>query len=242
MSIFNRKKEKVNRLWAIRENGCWSRWAPDLNRWEDYDESRYFIFADPTTGEACYYVNQDGSVHWRNIDKDQDHSYYGIQAMMISVGGNNRLWAIQRNGHWARWAPDLAQWQTYSEKRKFIFADPKTDEACYYVDPDGSVHWRNIDQNEERHFPGIEAKVISVGGDNRLWAIDERGNWARWAEDLGRWEIYSEKRTFIFAYPESQSTCYYTNPDGSVHWRNVDKDMERAFPGIKAYMISLGGK
>ncbi len=68
-----------------------------------------------------------------------------------------------KNGVWARWAPEYSRWDIYSENRKFIFADPATGQACYYVDQDGSVHWRNVDKNENRSFPGIEATIISVG-------------------------------------------------------------------------------
>ena len=77
---------------------------------------------------------------------------------------NNRVWAIQKNGVWARWAPEYSRWDIYSENRKFIFADPTTDQACYYVNPDRSVRWRNIDKNENKGLPGIEAIQISVGG------------------------------------------------------------------------------
>ena len=77
----------------------------------------------------------------------------------------NRLWAIQENGSWTRWAPaPYSRWDLYSEKRKFIFADPTTGQACYYIDPDGTVHWRNVDRNENESFPGIQATAISVGG------------------------------------------------------------------------------
>ncbi len=245
MSLFRKKKKvdktPVNRLWAIRENGCWSRWATDLNQWENYSEARKFIFADPDTEEACYYVNPDGSVHWRNVDQDKDCHYPGLVAKMVSVGGNSRLWAIQENGDWARWAPDLDSWQVYSEKRKFIFADPATEEACYYIDLEGNVHWRNIDQDEDRYYPGIKAEIISVGADGRLWAIQKNGRWARWAPDLGKWQAFFEQREFIFADPSSTSTCYYADFDGSVHWRNIDLDEERTYPGIKALMVSVGG-
>ena len=248
MSLFGNKKSKketsetrTNRLWAIREDGRWSRWAPDLNKWENYTEKRLFIFADPTTPEACFYVDPDGSVHHRNVDQNFNTPYPGISAKMISVGGDNRLWAITERGNWARWAPDLNQWQTFSEERSYIFADPTTPEACYYVNTDGSVHWRNIDQDEDRDYPGIKAEMITVGADNRLWAIQKNGRWARWAPDLGHWETYFERRAFIFADPLSQSTCYYTDLDGSVHWRNIDLDEERTFSGIAAAIISVGG-
>lgn len=241
MSLF-KKSKKPNRIWAITEDGSWARWAPDLNCWEIYSEKRQFIFADPTTDQACYYINLYGSVHWRNVDKDKTISFPGIVATAISVGGNNRLWAIRENGCWARWAPDLGNWEYYPEKRRFIFADPTTEEACYYIDEEGTVFWRNIDKNDDKIFPGINAKMITVSGDNRLWAIQENGQWARWAPDLERWEVYSEKRRFIFGSPESGSTCYYVNKNGTVHWRNIHKDMERKYPGITATMVSVGGK
>jgi len=75
-----------------------------------------------------------------------------------------RLWAIQANGIWTRWAPEFNRWDIYSEARLDIAADPKTGQACYFVNPDGSVHWRNVDQNVNKDLPGISAKRISVGG------------------------------------------------------------------------------
>ncbi|KHT24450.1 MULTISPECIES: hypothetical protein [Pectobacterium] len=231
----------AHRLWAITDNGVWTRWAPEYKRWDIYSEKRSFIFADPTTGEACYYIDPDSSVHWRNVDKDRNEGFPGIKANVISVGGNSRLWAITDNGVWTRWAPEYKRWDIYSEKRSFIFADPTTGEACYYIDPDGSVHWRNVDKDRNESFPGIKAKVISVGGDNRLWAITDNGVWTRWAPEYKRWDIYSEKRSFIFADPTTGEACYYTDPDGSVHWRNVDKDRNEGFPGIKGKIISVGG-
>ena len=230
-----------NRIWAIQENGVWSRWAPEFSRWDIFSELRKFIFADPTTGEACYYVDPNGSVHWRNVDQNENMDFPGIEANMVSVGGSNRLWAVQKNGVWARWAPEFSRWDIFSETRKFIFADPKTQQACYYVDPDGSVHWRNVDKNENKSFPGIKADSIAVGGDERLWAIQENGVWARWAPEFSRWDVFSETRKFIFADPTTQQACYYVDPDGSVHWRNVDKNENQKYPGIKANIISVGG-
>ncbi|MDJ0621077.1 MAG: hypothetical protein QNJ63_30800 [Calothrix sp. MO_192.B10] len=154
----------TNRIWAIQDNGVWTRWAPEYSRWDIYSESRKFIFADPTTGQACYYIDPDGSIHWRNVDKNENKSFPGIRATVISVGGDGRLWAIQENGVWTRWAPEYSRWDIYSESRKFIFADPTTGQACYYIDPDGSVHWRNVDKNENKSFPGIRATQVSVGG------------------------------------------------------------------------------
>ncbi|MDJ6368537.1 hypothetical protein LEA60_25760 [Salmonella enterica] len=233
---------EVTRLWAVAQNGVWARWAPEFSRWDHYSEERAFICADPTTGEACYYVDPDGSVHWRNVDKDINKTFPGISAKMITVGGDNRLWAVKQDGVWARWAPEFSRWDHYSEERAFICADPTTGEACYYVDPDGSVHWRNVDKDINKTFPGISAKMITVGGDNRLWAVTQDGVWARWAPEFSRWDHYSEERAFICADPTTGEACYYVDPDGSVHWRNVDKDINKTFPGISAKMITAGGR
>ncbi len=222
------------RLWAIQENGVWARWAPEFKRWDRYSEQRKYIFADPTTGEACYFVNPDGSVNWRNVDQNENKTYPGINATEISVGGNSRLWAIQENGVWARWAPEYSRWDIYSEKMKNIFADPTTEQACYYIDLNGNVHWRNVDQNINKDFPGITAKEISIGGDNRLWAIQENGVWARWAPEYSRWDIYSEHMNYICADPTTPEACYFVNPTGNVMWRNVDLNKNEAFPGITA--------
>ncbi|MBR8835263.1 MAG: hypothetical protein DSM106950_14860 [Stigonema ocellatum SAG 48.90 = DSM 106950] len=77
---------------------------------------------------------------------------------------SGRLWAIQQNGVWTRWAPEYRRWDIYSEPRLAIAADPTTPSASYYIDPDGSVHWRNVDSDINEDFPGIKAKAISVGG------------------------------------------------------------------------------
>ncbi|MBZ8182289.1 hypothetical protein [Oscillatoria salina] len=229
------------RLWAIQEDGRWTRWAPEYRRWDLYSEPRKDIFADPTTGEACYFVNPDGSVGWRNVDRDKNETFPGIKAVKITVGGDNRLWAIQENGRWTRWAPEYRRWDLYSEFRKDIFADPTTGEACYFVNPDGSVGWRNVDRDKNETFPGIKAVKITVGGDNRLWAIQEDGRWTRWAPEYRRWDLYSEARKDIFADPTTGEACYFVNPDGSLGWRNVDRDKNETFPGIKALQISVGG-
>jgi hypothetical protein len=146
------------RLWAIQTNGVWARWAPEFKRWDLYSEQRKYIFAHPTTGEACYFVNPDGTVNWRNVDRNQNKTFPGINAREISVGGNSRLWAIQENGVWARWAPEFSRWDIYSEQMNYICADPTTPQACYFVNPSGNVMWRNVDQNQNEAFPGITAK------------------------------------------------------------------------------------
>ena len=116
-------------------------------------------------------MNPDGSVHWRNVDKNENKSFPGIHATIISVGGDGRLWAIQENGVWARWAPEYSRWDIYSENRRFIFADSTTGQACYFVNPDGSVHWRNVDKNENESLPGIGAIQCSVGGQSTSQSI-----------------------------------------------------------------------
>ncbi|WP_437615464.1 hypothetical protein WMF20_18605 [Sorangium sp. So ce834] len=229
------------RIWAIQTNGIWTRWAPEYQRWDVYSEKRAYLAADPTTGQACYYIDPDASVHWRNVDQNQNKSFPGITAKQISVGGGNRLWAIQSNGVWTRWAPEHQRWDVYSEKRAYVAADPTTGQACYYIDLDGSVHWRNVDQNQNKSFPGITAKQISVGGDNRLWAIQSNGIWTRWAPEHQRWDLYSETRTSIAADPTTGQACYYIDPDGAAHWRNVDQNQTKDFPGITAKQISVGG-
>ncbi|HLO85777.1 MAG TPA: hypothetical protein VK203_12325 [Nostocaceae cyanobacterium] len=44
-----------------------------------------------------------------------------------------------------------------------IAADPSTPSACYFINSDGSVHWRDVDSDVKQSFPGITAKAISVG-------------------------------------------------------------------------------
>jgi len=229
------------RLWAIQQNGVWARWAPEFSRWDIYSETRLEIAADPSTSSACYFIDLDSSVHWLDVDQNVNKSFPGIVAKAISVGGDNRLWAIQQNGVWTRWAPEpYIRWDIYSETRLQIVADPSTPSACYFINPDGSVHWRNVDLDINTSFPGIVAKAISVGGNGRLWAIQQNGVWARWAPEFSRWDIYSETRLAIAADLSTESACYFINPDGSVHWRDVDRDINTSFPGIVAKAISVG--
>ena len=161
---FDMSNSPSGRLWAIQQNAVWTRWAPEYSRWDIYSETRLQIAADPSTPSACYFINPDGSVHWRDVDNDVNKSFPGISAKAISVGGDNRLWAIQANGVWTRWAPEHSRWDIYSEARLQIAADPSTPSACYFINPDGSVHWRDVDNNVNKSFPGISAKAISVGG------------------------------------------------------------------------------
>ncbi|MEH1881704.1 hypothetical protein [Nostoc sp.] len=230
------------RLWAIQENGVWTRWAPEYSRWDIFSETRLAIAADPTTSSASYYIDPDGSVHWRDVDNNVNKDFPGIKAKAISVGGANRLWAIQENGVWARWAPEYTRWDIFSETRLAIAADPTTSSASYYIDPDGSVHWRDVDNNVNKNFPGVNAKAISVGGDNRLWAIQQNDVWARWAPESSRWDIFSERRLGIAADPTTSSASYSIDQDKSVHWRDVDNDVNKNFPSIKAKAISVGGR
>ncbi|MEW6497708.1 MAG: hypothetical protein AB1589_35175 [Cyanobacteriota bacterium] len=161
---FDMSNSPSGRLWVIQQNGVWTRWAPEYSRWDIYSETRLQIAADPSTPSACYFINPDGSVHWRDVDGDVNKSFPGITAQAISVGGDNRLWAIQQNGVWTRWAPEYSRWDIYSETRLQIAADPSTPSACYFINPDGSVHWRDVDGDVNKSFPGITAQAISVGG------------------------------------------------------------------------------
>ncbi len=60
---------------------------PDFNRWDIYSEQRLDICADPTSGSACYFVNPNGSVRWRDVDQKVDKAFPGITAKMVSFGG-----------------------------------------------------------------------------------------------------------------------------------------------------------
>jgi hypothetical protein len=189
-------------------------------------------------GETLNFVLNDWPNDYSNNSGSIKVDYSGI---IMSHSSSGRLWAIQQNDVWTRWAPEYSRWDIYSETRLQIAADPSTPSACYFINPDGSVHWRNVDANVNKSFPGIVAKAISVGGDNRLWAIQQNGVWTRWAPEYSRWDIYSETRLQIAADPSTPSACYFINPDGSVHWRNVDANVNKSFPGIVAKAISVGG-
>ena len=132
-------------------------------------EVRQVVVADPDTHEACYFINPDGSVNWRNVDRNTNKSFPGIYAKAISVGANGRVWAIQTNGVWARHAPEYNRWDVYSESRLDIAADPRDTSSCYFINPDYSVQWRNVDASQNASFPGVQAKRLSAGPENSLW-------------------------------------------------------------------------
>ncbi|MBC1238256.1 hypothetical protein [Nostoc sp. 2RC] len=51
----------------------------------------------------------------------------------MSNSPSGRLWAIQENGVWARWAPEHNRWDIFSEKVSEIAADPSTPSASYFI-------------------------------------------------------------------------------------------------------------
>ncbi|EJF5652592.1 hypothetical protein QDX92_004571 [Salmonella enterica] len=227
-------------LWALTLENFPAYWLPEDSRWVVSDDQQVsYICADPSVHGAFYYVDQEGSVHRRNVRDKDSHSFPGISAAMVTVGGDDRLWALTQNGIWARYAPEYSRWDISCEEKLFICADLSTGEGYYYVSPDGSVHWQNVDRNIRKSFPGIVATMVTVGGDNRLWALTQNGIWARYAPEYSRWDIFNEKRAFICANPKTGSSCYYINVDGTVFLGDVDKPTEKEFSGITAKMISV---
>jgi hypothetical protein len=241
-SIFESSRPPIG-LWALKDNGVVSLWIPKLSRWVDIDsEESRFIFADPLVAGAYYFIKQDGTIGWYNVDTQEDKSFSGITATQISDGGNERLWAIESAGNWTRWAPEYTRWDWYSEHRKFIFADPSTQEACYYVDPDGSVHWRDVDTDTNKSYPGITANQVSVGGNGQIWALKEDGSVARWLTATSNWVNVNIgiQCKYIFADPTTGSAYYYVDSQGSVYWHNADTPQTKGFPFITAKQISIG--
>ena len=110
------------------------------NRWV-FPGGQTFVFKD-----AAFSKYQDLVAHVAYADGNPGPGAGG------TAGGSSlsrhRIWAIQSNGIWTRWAPEYSRWDIYSERKNFIFADPTTGQACYFVEPDGSVGWRNVDRNQ----------------------------------------------------------------------------------------------
>ncbi len=227
------------RLWAIQTNGVWTRHAPELERWDGYSEVRQVVVADPDTPEACYFINPDGTVNWRNVDRNINKSLPGIYAKAISVGANGRVWAIQTNGVWARHAPEYNRWDVYSESRLDIAADPRDTSSCYFINPDYSVQWRNVDANQNVSFPGVQAKRLSAGPENSLWVITTNQKIAHWNSGRGAWDVFEVAASDIAADPLIRDACFYVGSDGVVQWRNFLTGTSRSFPGIAAKAITV---
>ncbi|MEQ9622306.1 hypothetical protein [Coleofasciculus chthonoplastes] len=153
-------------------------------------------------------------------------------------------WAIQSSS-WARWAPaPYTRWDVYNDlnNRVQLVADPTTKSAVYFLKSDGSVGYRNVDQNINKTFPGITAKQIAVGKNGRLWAITTDGRWARWAPaPYTRWDIYNDldNRVQLVGDPQSEGGIYFRKSDDSVGFRNVDQNINKTFPGIVAKDLTI---
>jgi hypothetical protein len=155
-------------------------------------------------------------------------------------------WALSGTSAWARWAPaPYMRWDTYFDVngKVQLVAEPRTRSAVYFLNADGSVGYRNIDLNINKSFPGIQARQIAVGANGRLWAITTNGMWARWAPaPYNRWDFYYDLngKTQLVGDPTSEGGIYFLNADGSVGYRNVDLNVDQAFPGIQARQIAVG--
>ena len=157
----------------------------------------------------------------------------------------SRLWTIQGTSSWARWAQaPYVRWDIYNDlnDRVQLLADPTTGSAVYFLKSDGTVGYRNVDQNINKTFPGIKAKQIAVGKNGRLWAITADGRWARWAPaPYTRWDVYNDldNRVELVGDPDSEGGIYFRKSDGSVGFRNVDQNINKTFPGIKATDLTV---
>ncbi|MDZ8226799.1 MULTISPECIES: hypothetical protein [unclassified Nostoc] len=228
--------------WAIIQNTfSWARWAPaPFLRWDFYNDldNRVQLVGDPTTKSAVYFLKSDGSVGYRNVDQNINETFPGITAKQIAVGQSGRLWAITTDGRWARWAPaPFLRWDIYNDldNRVQLVGDPLSEGGIYFRKSNGSVGYRNVDQNINKTFPGITAKQIAVGQSGRLWAITTDGRWARWAPaPFLRWDIYNDldNRVQLVGDPQSEGGIYFRKSDGSVGYRNVDQNINRTYPGI----------
>lgn len=73
-------------------------------------------------------------------------------------------WAIQSTS-WARWAPaPYTRWDVYNDldERVQLVGDPQSEGGIYFRKSDGSVGFRNVDENINKTFPGITATDLTV--------------------------------------------------------------------------------
>jgi hypothetical protein len=155
-------------------------------------------------------------------------------------------WVLQGTSTWSRWAPEpYLRWDTYFDVngKVQLVAEPGNRSAVFFLNSDGSVGYRNVDLNINKTFPGIQARQIAVGANGRLWAITTSGGWARWAPaPYNRWDRYYDLngKVQLVGDPTSEGGIFFLNSDGSVGHRNVDLNINKAFPGIHAQQIAVG--
>ncbi|NMO13274.1 hypothetical protein HPC49_02780 [Pyxidicoccus fallax] len=234
--------------WVIQGTSSWARWAPaPYLRWDAYNDlnGKVQLVAEPGTRSAVFFLNADGSVGYRNVDQNTTTTFPGIQATHIAVGYKSRLWALTPYGMWARWAPaPYNRWDYYYDldDKVQIVGDPTSEAGVFFLNADGSVGYRNVDQDITTTFPGIQASQIAVGYNGRLWAITTNGMWARWAPaPYNRWDYYYDldDKVQIVGDPTSEGGIYFRNADGSIGYRNIDLNVDASFPGWNATELTV---
>ncbi len=180
-------------------------------------------------------------------------SQVGLAAVVAVMFGGQALadqntaspWAIQGTSALGRWAPaPYMRWDAYYDLngKVQLVAEPGNRSAVFFLNSDGSVGYRNVDQNINKTFPGIQAKQIAVGYNGRLWAITTYGTWARWAPaPYNRWDHYYDLngKVQLVGDPTSEGGIYFRLADGSVGFRNVDQNVNVSFPGWYATDLTV---
>lgn len=241
--------QNTSRIWVITTDGCWARWAPAPHeRWDIFDElgDRVQLVADPRSQGGVYFLKSDGSVGFVDVDLGVEKAFPGIAAKQIAVGQNGRLWAITADGALARWAPaPHERWDVYGgtfDMRSYLVGDPRSEGGIFFIQPDGAVAFREVDQGIDRTFPNVNSQRIAVGQNGRLWTITAQG-WARWAPaPYERWDIYNDDldgRVQLVGDPRSEGGIYFLKSDGTVGFRNVDENVNQTFPGILATELTV---
>lgn len=90
-----------------------------------------------------------------------------------------------------------------------------------------------------------EQPALADQNSSSPWTIQGTSAWARWAPaPFKRWDKYNDidSRVQLVAEPGNKSAVYFLKADGSVGYRNVDANVNKTFPGLKAKQIAVGAK
>jgi L-arabinonolactonase len=240
-------------LWAATTDGQIANYSSATGTWKTYDYSTTSIFADPKNASSLYYTNADGQVVLLDVETNKSTVYPTtvsggnpgtppMKAKMISVGGQNTLWVIDSNGTWARYSTGTKSWDPYTGQQTFIFAGSVAPGACYYIDENAAVNWRNVNDNKNMTYPGLLATAVTANRCNPPYAIGEDGTLNSWDEEASSWINYpSVACQSIFADPKNACRCYFVTPSGAVClYCTSAKSVIQEFPNIVATQISAG--
>lgn len=240
-------------LWAATSDGQIANYNSNTGTWKSYDISSTSLFADPKSATSVYYTNSDGSVIYADPSTGTSTTMPTkvsggnpgtppFQAKMISIGALSTLWAIDFNGTWARYNSADKSWDPYTGQQSYIFAGAINPGACYYIDENNAVNWRNVNENRNESFPGLKASQVTANRCNPPYAIGMDSTLSSWDEDNSTWINYPEVECqSIFADPKNACRCYLVTLSGTVQlYCTSAQSVVMEFPGITASQISTG--